>query len=154
MGEKYQNSPKVSILHTPIMLKLSLLFPTIVFVYEEQQKIFLFRKYYDTLIKILLFKIPLTSTLLNAILDFSRVAFEVQREKKQQNKMYIKQQEKNRWQQQYHSFYWKGIISTLEQTMYILHHKARYNLHITFLMRSLYPKYHSLFYLISSSGLI
>jgi hypothetical protein len=37
------------------------------------------------------------------------------------------------------SFYWKEIISILAQTMYILHHKARYNLHITFLMRSLLP---------------
>lgn len=30
--------------------------------------------------------------------------------------------------------------------MCILHHKARYNLHITFLMRPLYPKCHSVFY--------
>lgn len=35
--------------------------------------------------------------------------------------------------------------------MYILHHKARYNLHITFLMRSLYPKCHSLFFIQSPS---
>lgn len=38
--------------------------------------------------------------------------------------------------------------------MCILHHKARYNLHITFLMRPLYPKCHSLFCSVTSSALV